>query len=163
MRNNILILITLFLLIQCEKKKDSDANLLTQIAINCGTISCDNYKGYSVIAKLDRVDVSNFSGTCYDNFQMITAFQFFITNQNFLGGSLNNDLSKSGVGDSTTKTSSNPYGTSLGSNCYSLGFRDPGGILTSTENNIKYQTYRCGPGLPSLCTTDLAKKLGFSL
>jgi hypothetical protein len=163
MNKYILIFLLIIFSFQCEKKKDSDLNLFTQIALNCSQISCENYSKYSVIVKLERVDASNFSGTCYDNFQMITAFQFYITNQNFLGGALNNDLSKSGIGDATTKTSSNVYGTSLGTNCYSLGFRDPGGLLTSTENNIKYQTYRCGPGLPSTCTTDLAKKLGFSI
>ncbi|TGL56368.1 hypothetical protein EHQ58_17215 [Leptospira ognonensis] len=137
-----LLLLNFALFVNCgPEKKPVDSGLLVSILsrqsdVNPSIIS---------VTTIEKIDITNFKGICFDTFFLISADQYFMNNTTMLGGTLNTEIRKS---------------FSSAKNCNELGFRDIGGLTTVTESGIRFNTYTCSAAT-SQCSDSTIAAAGF--
>lgn len=137
-----LLLLNLTLLANCSpEKKPVDSGLIASILSR----QSDANPSIISVTTIEKIDITNYKGLCFDTFFLISADQYFKNNTTMLGGTLNTEIRKS---FSSTK------------NCFDLGFKDIGGLTTVTENGIRFNTYTCSAAT-NQCSASTISSAGF--
>ncbi|MCB1144147.1 MAG: hypothetical protein KDK54_17990 [Leptospiraceae bacterium] len=137
MKKTIYIILFMLIFQFCKSRNNDSANILLLQLINNGFTS--NPVNKSIVV-LEKVDLFNYTGDCYDEFYGINADDYYKILENKL---FNSDIRKAEL----SKTS-----------CPDLGFS--GGFINKTKEGIRMNSYTCGY-VPKACSSSAISAAGF--